>query len=144
MNGMDRKCTIEVEAIVLEPVPAALRLQPIFKRAARKLRKDFHLREDLAQEMTLSVLRCKYKHPLSYFLQRAVQQAVDYVRRWEKGKRRTAYIHDRFYDLIYDPVEQEKRRQAAIAELKRLGWGFLLEELAVIEAEFAVLAQAVA
>jgi len=141
---MEHKCTIEVEAVVLEPVPAALRLQSVFKRAAKRLRNDFQLREDLAQEMSLSVLQCKHPHSLSFFLHRAVSRAINYIKRWDRGAKRTEFIHDCFYDLIYDPIEQEKRRQAAIAELKRQGMGFLLEELAIIEAEFAAQARGAA
>ena len=114
------------------------------KRAARRLRKDVHLREDLAQEMSLSVLECRHPHSLSFFLSRATCRAINYIKRWERGKKRTGYIHDHMDELIYDPIEREERREAAIAELKRQGMGFVLDELAIIEAEFAAHARAAA
>ena len=125
---MDQQCT-EVKVVKLwEPAEAALTLQRNFKRAANNLRRDYHLREDLVQEMSLAVLKCRRPHPLSFFMNRAVCRAINFLRDWECGKKRMEPLQPRDPRFSYDPEKREVRRQHAIAELKRRGAEVLLKE----------------
>jgi hypothetical protein len=139
---MEQECAVAIEpAVVFEPAVAAVEMQAIFRRAAKRLRKDRHLREDLVQEMSLAVLRCRRSHSLAYFLKRGIWKAIKFLKRWERGKKLNEPVDYEDERITYDPVVLAARRQAAIEELKRRGAGFLLEELSNLKAVTAVAAR---
>ena len=78
---MDQKRSKKIAEELLEPAEAAVKMQRLFKRAARELSSDYHLREDLVQEMSLAVLECGERHPLLIFMNRAVCRAINFLER---------------------------------------------------------------
>lgn len=73
--------TLKTEAISeVSPADAVLQLQPRFRRAARKMAKDYHLRLELVQEMSLAVLRCRKSNKLAWFRKLGDWRAADYLR----------------------------------------------------------------
>ena len=60
------------------------RLLPRLKYIAAQLTGDYHLQEDLVQEMAISVLEAGPDHYDIYYLQLAEWRAVDYLKRFGK------------------------------------------------------------
>jgi len=142
---MVRKHSEREEPALVEPAEAALKLQRLFRKAVRRLRRsDFHLQADMVQEMSLAVLECSGRHPLSLYFSRGVSRAISFLRMWTRGSDRHEPIEDHYETFWYDPVEIAARRDAAISELKRRGMGFLLEELYELEATAAEAARSAA
>jgi hypothetical protein len=133
---MDQKCSEKEAGKLWEPAEAAVKMQRLFKRAAKDLRReDYHLREDLVQEMSLAVLECEGSHPLTFYMCRAVCRAINFLEYWELGKERIEPLNPKDPRFSYDPEEREARRQAAIAELKRRGFEFLLKDIDKLDLE---------
>jgi hypothetical protein len=75
----------ENRTTLLMPRQAAVELQDTFRWLARALRPgDKSTQDDLVQEMSLGALNCGEPHTRSYFLQRGVSRAVDYLRWWDE------------------------------------------------------------
>ena len=136
---MDQKCSEKRTPKLWMPGDAAVKLQRLFKRIARKLRKDdYHLREDLVQEMSLAVLQCQGANFLTFFLDRAVCRAINFLEYWEQPKKRQEPLNRDDERFSYDPELPEileARRQAAIAEIKRRGFDFLLKDIDNLDLE---------
>ena len=93
----------------IPPAEAVLLLQPRFRRMARKMVKDRHLRQDLVQEMSLAVLRCEKHNKIAWFRQLGFWRGMDYIRRvgdkpkqWlEKASRlKFKLMHDREFTRV--------------------------------------------
>jgi hypothetical protein len=92
----------EVEGLPFSTDEAALLLQDWFARkAARMSKENVSLIEDLIQEMSMGVLQCDGEHTLSYFRERSVMRAKNFLRaearqagRAKRYSRLALKIHD--------------------------------------------------
>jgi len=71
----------------LEPAEAIVRLKPLMRRLAVRFGgKDKWLREDLFQEMALTILECEGRNSVKYYAERIEWRALNYLRQeYQRG-----------------------------------------------------------
>lgn len=81
--------TVAAEELVCVPASeAAVGLEIHFKGEAYRLEpRDWALREDIVQEMRLSVLQYREAMSLSFFKETAKNHAIDFLKRWRRHSR---------------------------------------------------------
>jgi hypothetical protein len=105
---------------------AVLKLQREFRGMARAMAtENLSLVDDLAQEMSLGVLLCKGKQTLSYFRERGVLRAIDFLRAEERHRcgQYSDLKEEPIYEsrnFLYVPRQVEKFRERAEAKRTRL------------------------
>ena len=111
---------------MMEPYAAAVRLQRDFRcLATRMARRDEFLADDLVQEMSLTVLRCRCGHTGKFYLELARRAALYFLRR-EKWHSKQENVDDHaetlfapevdFDALVEDEGKEQQTKQATPAD----------------------------